>query len=105
MVKEQTATNNTVQILSDSKVIKEKSYKIILHNDNVTPEILVFMVLETVFELNYAEVIIKIMEAEITGLTQVGSGYSFSQASEKISQADELCKIAGFKLKLTIEEE
>ena len=96
------------EILIEGESLTEKSYRVILHNDNVTLVHLVLADLLEVFKLAFNDAMDKVLEAELNGKTIVKAGYTFSEANEKVKESDVFCKkISGGsqKLTLTIEEE
>lgn len=105
MLQEMPITKEIVEEVIEEELLVSRTYQIVLHDDNVTPIDLVFIILIMVFELAPMEAIEKIEEAEKVGKVKVKGDYTFSQASEKVSEADHHCEEAGFKLTLTIEEE
>jgi len=105
MVREETKTNIVIEELEDVEYLEEKTYQVILHNDDVTPTPLVHIVLMSIFSLSPKASIEKIIEAESKGQTKAGGNYTFSAANEKVNEANNFCERYEYKLNLTIEEE
>lgn len=105
MVKEKTRTEEEVEILEEDEILTEKSYAVIIHNDEVTPTPIVFLVLIDVFGLDSSKTIGVIEMAEKNGKAMVKGGYTFSQAMEDVNKAKSLTRSFGLDLKFTIEEE
>lgn len=95
-----------VEVISDVDTIEEKTYSIVLHNDDVTPVPFVFMVLIEVFEKSMEETMRIVVQTELNGKTAVKQGLSFEEANKKYDEAMNYCKEEGMMdLKFTIEEE
>lgn len=105
MVMEKTRPIEITEILDDTEELTSNPYRVILHNDDVTPIPFVEFVLLKVFELDMDETIEKIIEAENKGASVVMGGCSFDEANEKVGEADTVCQKEGYELKFTIEEE
>lgn len=95
-----------VEVISDVDTIEEKTYSIVLHNDDVTPVPFVFMVLIEVFEKSMEETMRIVVQTELNGKAAVKQGLSFEEANKKYDEAMNYCKEEGMMdLKFTIEEE
>ena len=95
-----------VEVISDVDTIEEKTYSIVLHNDDVTPVPFVFMVLIEVLEKSMEETMRIVVQTELNGKTAVKQGLSFEEANKKYDEAMNYCKEEGMMdLKFTIEEE
>ena len=95
-----------VEVISDVDTIEEKTYSIVLHNDDVTPVPFVFMVLIEVFEKSMEETMRIVVQTELNGKTAVKQGLSFEEANKKYDEAMNYFKEEGMMyLKFTIEEE
>lgn len=95
-----------VEVISDVDTIEEKTYSIVLHNDDVTPVPFVFMVLLEVFEKSMEETMRIVVQTELNGKAAVKQGLSFEEANKKYDEAMNYCKEEGMMdLKFTIEEE
>lgn len=108
MIKEKVDVKESEEILIEGESLIEKSYRIILHNDNVTLVQLVIADLLEVFKLEFVSAMDKVLEAEMNGKSIVKSGYTFSEANNKVNESNTFCdQISGGlqKITLTIEEE
>lgn len=95
-----------VEVISDVDTIEEKTYSIVLHNDDVTPVPFVFVVLIEVFEKSMEETMRIVVKTELNGKAAVKQGLSFEEANKKYDEAMNYCKEEGMMdLKFTIEEE
>ena len=94
-----------VEVISDVDTIEEKTYSIVLHNDDVTPVPFVFVVLIEVFEKSMEETMRIVVQTELNGKAAVKQGLSFEEANKKYDEAMNYCKEEGMDLKFTIEEE
>lgn len=95
-----------VEVISDVDTIEEKTYSIVLHNDDVTPVPFVFVVLIEVFEKSMEETMRIVVQTELNGKAAVKQGLSFEEANKKYDEAMNYCKEEGMMdLKFTIEEE
>lgn len=105
MVREMIRPEEEVEILEEDEVITEHSYSVVIHNDDVTPDIIVVHVLISVFGLSPERMAGVIKEAEQKGKAVVKGGYTFSEATEDVNRAKKETEALGFDLKFTIEEE
>ena len=94
-----------VEVISDVDTIEEKTYSIVLHNDDVTPVPFVFVVLIEVFEKSMEETMRIVVQTELNGKAAVKQGLSFEEANKKYDEAMNYCKEGMMDLKFTIEEE
>ena len=95
-----------VEVISDVDTIEEKTYSIVLHNDDVTPVPFVFVVLIEVFEKSMEVTMRIVVQTELNGKAAVKQGLSFEEANKKYDEAMNYCKEEGMMdLKFTIEEE
>lgn len=73
-----------VEVISDVDTIEEKTYSIVLHNDDVTPVPFVFMVLIEVFEKSMEETMRIVVQTELNGKTAVKQGLSLKKLTRSM---------------------
>lgn len=105
MVKDRLRPSEIIEDLDDMEELTDNPYRVVLHNDDVTPIPFVAFILLEVFELNKDNAVRKIMEAESKGASTIMSGCGFDEANKKVGKADSICEKEGYGLKFTIEEE
>lgn len=105
MVIEKPRVREEIEIFTDEEILTEKSYSIVLQNDCVTPYPNVSITLIVVFDYTSDMVLAKIAEIEAKGAAPIKRGYTFSEATNKLKEANEFGISHGFCLKFTIEEE
>lgn len=96
------ATKSDTETRSDSKSGYFPPYKVLIHNDDVTPMDFVIFVLQTFFSkpLEHAFVIMK--EAHVKNIALVGV-YPREQAEFRVDQSHSAAQTHKFPLKLSIE--
>ncbi len=82
----------------------EPPYRVIIHNDDVTPMDFVVAVLCTIFELSTERAEAVMLTAHYTGGAVVGS-YPTEDAQRRIDQAHYLARLEDYPLKFTMEPE
>lgn len=95
------------EVLEQEEELTEKSYHIVLHNDDFVPVELVVAILMDVFKYSFPKAMSIITEVERDGLGVIKSGLSFGDADSLVKESDQYCKsIVGnaCHLTLTIEE-
>ncbi len=82
----------------------EPPYRVIIHNDDVTPMDFVVAVLCSIFELTFERAEAVMLTAHYTGGAVVGS-YPKEDAQRRIDQAHQLARLENYPLKFTMEPE
>lgn len=92
-----------------TKVIKTKNkieeppfYKVVMHNDNVTPFDFVISILVSVFSIKKEQATVLAMSAHTDGKCDVGV-FPFSIAETKVFMANDFASKNNFPFKLTME--
>lgn len=93
-----------IEILEDSETELEPLYKIIIHNDTVTPMDFVVHILKTIFYLGVDRASEIMLTAHINGNAYVQT-LTQSEAKKRIDKAQFESNNAGYPLKFTIEPE
>jgi ATP-dependent Clp protease adaptor protein ClpS len=82
----------------------EPPYRVLIHNDDVTPMDFVVMILESIFELLFERAEAVMYSAHIHGVAYVGT-YPKDQASSRIQSAHTRARANSYPLKFTMEPE
>ena len=82
----------------------EPPYRILIHNDDVTPMDFVVAVLRSVFELSNGDALAVMLEAHYTGLSYVMT-VPHEEAKYRVGKAHSLARAAGYPLTFSIEPE
>ncbi len=82
----------------------EPPYRVIIHNDDLTPMDYVLAVLRAVFHLAGADATVVMMRAHLTGAAYVMT-LPFEEAKYRVGKAHTLARSAGYPLTFTIEPE
>jgi ATP-dependent Clp protease adaptor protein ClpS len=82
----------------------EPPYRVLVHNDDVTPFEFVIAVLRAVFHLSGSDALAVTTRAHYRGLAYVAT-LPFEEAKHRVGQAHGLARSAGFPLTFTIEPE
>ena len=101
-----------VQIAPDIKIIEEKQeeteleplYRVIIHNDDVTPMDFVVQILKTVFYLSNDKAADIMLTAHITGIAYVQTPPR-SEAEKRINKAHFAAGLEGYPLHFSMEPE
>ncbi|MBK9007416.1 MAG: ATP-dependent Clp protease adaptor ClpS [Anaerolineae bacterium] len=93
-----------IEILEDSETALEPLYKVLIHNDNVTPMDFVVHILKTVFYLGVDRASEIMMTAHINGNAYVQT-LAKSEAEKRIDKAHFESNNAGYPLNFTMERE
>ncbi len=93
-----------IQILEESETELEPLYKVIIHNDDVTPMDFVVHILKTIFFLGNDRASEIMLTAHINGNAYVQT-LAKSEAEKRIDRADFESSNAGYPLKFTTEPE
>jgi ATP-dependent Clp protease adaptor protein ClpS len=80
----------------------EPPYRILIHNDDVTPFDFVIAVLRSVFELSGRDALAVTTRAHVTGVAYVTT-LSYEEAKYRVGKAHSLARSAGFPLTFSIE--
>jgi len=82
----------------------EPPYRIIVHNDDITPMDFVLVVLRVVFHLSGSDATRIMLRAHLTGAAYVMT-LPFEEAKHRVGQAHGLARNAGYPLTFSIEPE
>ncbi len=82
----------------------EPPYKVIIHNDDVTPMDFVVAVLRVIFELTLERAEAVMLTAHYTGGAVVGK-YPKDDAQRRVDAAHQLARLEDYPLKFTMEPE
>jgi ATP-dependent Clp protease adaptor protein ClpS len=93
-----------IQILEETETELEDLYRIIIHNDSVTPMDFVVRVLTHIFFLGTPSAMDIMLKAHITGTAYVQT-VSKSEAEKRIRKAHSLADAAGYPLQFSMEPE
>jgi ATP-dependent Clp protease adaptor protein ClpS len=80
----------------------EPPYRVLIHNDDVTPMDFVVQVLQSVFELLFDRAESVMLAAHQGGVAYVAS-YPKEEARSRVERAHALARAVGFPLKFTLE--
>lgn len=96
----------SIDIKKDEKIeLKHpKKWKIVLHNDDVTPMDFVIDLLHVVFRMQVGEAVAITMQVH-TSNKGIAGVYPFEIAEQKYSEANKIIKLANMALLITLEEE
>lgn len=95
--------NTKTQTKTRTKLSYPSKYKVVMHNDNVTPMEFVIQLLVEVFNKSIDEAHDITMAIHETGKATAGF-YSYEVAEQKHSECSVICNYHGHPLKITIEE-
>jgi ATP-dependent Clp protease adaptor protein ClpS len=87
---------------TDTQTQLDPPYKVLLHNDDVTPYDFVVNVLRTVFGFSLPKAVVVTQAAHFRGIALVGV-YPQEDAKYKVGEAHGMARAEGFPLTLTIE--
>ena len=93
-----------IQILEETETELEDLYRIIIHNDPVTPMDFVVYVLKTIFYLSNPKAAEIMLNAHIYGNAYVQT-VSKSEAEKRINKAHSLADSEGYPLQFSMEPE
>ena len=82
----------------------EPPYRILIHNDDVTPFDFVISVLRSVFELSGRDALAVTTRAHVTGIAYVTT-LPYEEAKYRVGKAHSLARAAGYPLTFSIEPE
>ncbi len=82
----------------------EPPYRVLIHNDAVTPMDFVVDILRTVFEMPFDKAQAVMLTAHYEGVARVGV-YPRDEAQRRVQAAHQNARLAGYPLKFTIEPE
>jgi ATP-dependent Clp protease adaptor protein ClpS len=96
----------SIDITHDEKIelMQPKKWKIVLHNDDVTPMDFVIDLLHVVFRMDVGKALAITMQVH-TNNKGVAGVYPYEIAEQKYSEANKIIKLAEMSLKITLEEE
>jgi ATP-dependent Clp protease adaptor protein ClpS len=93
-----------IQILEETETELEDLYRIMIHNDNITPMDFVVHVLTNIFFLGTNSAMDIMLKAHITGTAYVQT-VSKSEAEKRINKAHSLADAEGYPLQFSVEPE
>ena len=93
-----------IEIIEETETELEPLFKVIIHNDNVTPMDFVVHVLKTIFYLSNDKAADIMFTAHIYGTAYVQT-LARSEAEKRINKAHTEASNAGYPLKFTMEPE
>jgi ATP-dependent Clp protease adaptor protein ClpS len=82
----------------------EPPYRVLIHNDDVTPMDFVVQVLQSVFEMLFDRAESVMLTAHLKGVAYVAS-YPKEEAQSRVARAHTLARAVGYPLKFTVEPE
>ncbi len=82
----------------------EPPYRVLIHNDDVTPMDFVVQVLQSIFELLFERAEAVMLTAHHKGVAYVAT-YPKEEAQSRVRRAHNLARVEGYPLKFTIEAE
>jgi ATP-dependent Clp protease adaptor protein ClpS len=82
----------------------EPPYRVLIHNDDVTPFDFVISVLRSVFQLGAREAWVVTTRAHVTGVAYVMT-LPLEEAKYRVGRAHGLARAAGYPLRFTLEPE
>lgn len=82
----------------------EPPYRVLIHNDDVTPMDFVIQVLQSVFEMLFDRAESVMLTAHLKGVAYVAS-YPKEEARSRVARAHNFAGAAGYPLKFTVELE
>lgn len=98
----------STQVLDKHETLEEiklpKKWKVIMHNDDITPMDFVVEILKEIFEKTQSEAVNIMLNVHNNGKELVGV-YPKNLAQTKIGLSDSASRANGFNFKLTMEEE
>jgi ATP-dependent Clp protease adaptor protein ClpS len=100
----QTQTVPEIIIEEEQQTAEEPLYRVIIHNDEVTPMDFVVHVLTTIFMLNAPEAVEVMFTAHTTGLAYVQT-LPQTEAQKRISKAHFAAGLEGYPLHFSMEPE
>lgn len=93
-----------IEIIEETKTELEPLYRIIIHNDDVTPMDFVVHMLTTIFYLGTPTAADIMLKAHITGTAYVQT-VARSEAERRVNKAHFAAKLDGYPLQFSIEPE
>lgn len=93
-----------IEIIEETKTELEPLYRIIIHNDDVTPMDFVVHMLITIFYLGTPTAADIMLKAHITGTAYVQT-VARSEAERRVNKAHFAAKLEGYPLQFSIEPE
>jgi ATP-dependent Clp protease adaptor protein ClpS len=88
----------------DDETAQEPLYRVLIHNDSVTPMDFVVHILTTVFMLSSERAVDVMLSAHFSGIAYVQS-LPGSEAAKRIGKAHFAAGLEGYPLQFTMEEE
>jgi ATP-dependent Clp protease adaptor protein ClpS len=88
----------------DSETQLDPPYRVLIHNDDVTPFDFVIVVLRTVFYFSASEALLITTQAHFKGIAYVAT-LPHEEAKYRVGRAHSMARAAGYPLTFTIEPE
>ena len=82
----------------------EPPYRVLIHNDDITPFDFVISVLQNVFSLSGRDAVAVTTRAHVTGIAYVTT-LPYEEAKYRVGKAHSMARAAGFPLTFSIEPE
>lgn len=95
--------NTKTQTKTSTKLAYPSRYKVVIHNDNVTPMEFVIQLLVEVFNKSIDDAHDLTLAVHENGKAAAGF-YSYEVAEQKLNECEVICSYHGHPLKITIEE-
>jgi len=97
-------TQTVTEPVTDSETKLSPLYRVLIHNDDITPFDFVIGVLQSVFALSGRDAVAVTTRAHVTGIAYVTT-LSYEEAKYRVGKAHSMARAAGFPLTFSIEPE
>ena len=97
-------TTPEIEIIEETKTKLEPPYRVVIHNDDISPMDFVVHVLRTIFFLSQTEAVIVMLTAHYKGAAHVQT-LPKSEAEKRINKAHFAAGLEGYPLHFSIEPE
>jgi len=101
---EQSPADPKIRIVEDSTADTAPLFKVIIHNDNVTPMDFVVEVLKAIFYLSNPKSTEIMLSAHFYGMAYVQTLVQ-TEAERRVDQAHQAAAVEGYPLRFTVEPE
>lgn len=91
-----------IVVAPDSETALDPPYRVLIHNDDITPMDFVVLVLRAVFHLSSREAQAVMLEAHFGGMAHVTT-LGHEEAKYRVGRAHGMARTAGYPLTFTIE--
>lgn len=89
---------------TEIKITEDSNWKIVFHNDNITPMEFVVALLTQVFMVDFDAAVVVMFNVHNNGNAVVKEYSSYDMAEQKLAEANQFIKEYGYNLKITIEK-